>query len=112
MQTTSNFLASALMALLGLASVPLTGCDDPAKGKAKATTTEATSTTSQPATAAPQTTVKYTFDQTASKVQWTGSKVTGKHDGGFGTFKGTVDVGDGVPEKSKVEVSIDTDSIT
>jgi polyisoprenoid-binding protein YceI len=111
MQTTSNCLASGLMALC-LASVPLTGCDDPAQGKARATTTEATSTASQPVTAAPQTAVKYTFDQTASKVEWTGSKVTGKHDGSFGIFKGTVDVVDGLPEKSKVDVSIDADSIT
>jgi polyisoprenoid-binding protein YceI len=111
MQTTSNGLASALMALC-LASVPLTGCDDPAQGKARATTTEATSTASQPATAAPQTAVKYTFDQTASKVEWTGSKVTGKHDGSFGTFKGTIDLVDGAPEKSKVDVSIDADSVT
>ena len=111
MQTTSNFLASALMAL-GMASVSLAGCDDPAKGKTKATTTETTSTTSQPAIAASQTTAKYAFDQTTSKVQWTGSKVTGKHDGSFGAFKGTVDVVDGVPEKSKVDVSIDADSIT
>jgi polyisoprenoid-binding protein YceI len=111
MQTTSHFLASAFLAL-GMASVALTGCEDPAKDKAKATTTETTSTTSQPATAVPRSTVKYTFDQTASKVQWTGSKVTGKHDGGFGTFNGTVDVADGVPEKSKVDVSIDADSLT
>ena len=47
-----------------------------------------------------------------AKPQWTGSKVTGKHDGGFGTFNGTVDVVDGVPEKSKVDVSIDADSLT
>jgi polyisoprenoid-binding protein YceI len=111
MPTTSSFLACALIAL-GMASAPLTGCDDPAQGKAKATTTETTSPANQAATATPQTMVKYTFDQTASKVEWTGSKVTGKHDGGFGSFKGTVDVVDGVPEKSKVDVSIDADSLT
>jgi polyisoprenoid-binding protein YceI len=111
MQTASNFLASTFLAL-GVASLALTGCDDPAKGKAKATTTETTSTTSQAATAASQGTVKYAFDQSASKVQWIGSKVTGKHDGGFGTFKGAVDVVDGAPEKSKVDVSIDSESIT
>lgn len=115
MQTTSNFLASTFLAL-GMASVALTGCDDPAKGKAKATTTEITATTSQAAsqaaTTASQSTVKYAFDQSASKIQLTGSKVTGKHDGGFGAFKGTVDVVDGTPEKSKVDVSIDADSLT
>lgn len=111
MQTSSRWLAGAIVAL-SVASVALTGCDDPSKGKAKATTGEAiTTTTSQSATAA-QGNVKYTFDQAASKVSWVGSKVTGKHDGGFGTFKGTVDVVDGAPEKSKVDVQIDADSLT
>jgi hypothetical protein len=110
MQTTSNVLVTALIAL-GVASVPLTGCDDPANGKPRATTVEPTAT-SQPPTAALQTTVKYTFDQTASKVEWTGSKVTGKHDGSFGIFKGTIDLVDGAPEKSKVDISIDADSVT
>jgi len=56
--------------------------------------------------------VKYGFDQGASKVTWVGSKVTGKHDGGFGAFKGTVDVVDGAPEKSKVNVQIEAESLT
>ncbi len=114
MHSTSNILASAFLAL-GVASIALTGCDDPAKGKAKATTGEAVTTTSQSAVAngsPAQGTVKYTFDQSTSKLSFVGSKVTGKHDGGFNTFKGTVDVADGSPEKSKVDVQIDTDSIT
>ena len=114
MQTTSNVLAGLFLAL-GVASIAVTGCDDPAKGKAKATTGEAVTTTSEPAVAkaaAAQGTVKYAFDQSSSKVEFVGSKVTGKHDGGFGAFKGTVDVVDGAPEKSKVDVQIDTDSIT
>lgn len=111
MNTSSSFLASTFL-LLGMASIALTGCDDPSKGKSKATTGEAiTSTTSQSASAA-LSSVKYTFDQSASKVSWVGSKVSGAHDGGFGTFKGTVDVGDGAPEKSKVDVQIDADSLT
>jgi polyisoprenoid-binding protein YceI len=110
MQISSNFLASALLAF-GMASVALTGCDDPAKGKSKATTGEAVTTTAQSANAA-QSAAKYTFDQSTSKVTFVGSKVTGKHDGGFNTFKGTVDVVDGAPEKSKVTVDIDADSIT
>ena len=109
MQTSSNVLASVFLAL-GVASIAMTGCDDPSKGKAKATTGEAVTTTSQSAVATG--TVKYAFDQSSSKVEFVGSKVTGKHDGGFGTFKGTVDVVDGAPEKSKVDVEIETDSIT
>lgn len=114
MQTSSNFAAAIFLAL-GVASIAMTGCDDPAKGKAKASTSEAVTTTSQSAVAAnaaAQGAVKYAFDQTTSKVSFTGSKVTGKHDGGFNTFNGTVDVVDGAPEKSKVDVQIDADSIT
>lgn len=117
MQTTSSFLATALIAL-GMASISLIGCDDPAKGKPKATTEDTSATsqpaiaTSQPANAAPQAMAKYAFDQTASKLEWTGSKVTGKHDGSFRIFKGTIDLVDGAPEKSKVDVSIDADSVT
>ena len=114
MQSTSNILAGALLAL-GMASVAFAGCDDPAKGKAKATTGEANvAATSQSATssAAPQGNVHYVFDQSASKVSWVGSKVTGKHDGGFATFKGIVDVADGQAEKGKVDVDIDATSLT
>jgi polyisoprenoid-binding protein YceI len=114
MHTSSNWLAGAILSL-SMASVALTGCDDPAKGKSKATAVDpVTTTTSQSAvtTGAAATAVKYGFDQSSSKVTWTGSKVTGKHDGGFGTFKGTVDVVDGAPEKSKVDVQIEADSLT
>jgi polyisoprenoid-binding protein YceI len=114
MQISSNFLAGALLSFT-MASVALTGCDDPAKGKSKASTGEAVTTTAQSANAAgtgSQSAAKYTFDQSTSKVTFVGSKVTGKHDGGFNTFKGTVDVVDGAPEKSKVTVDIDADSIT
>ena len=114
MQHSSRFLAGAVLAL-SMASVALAGCDDPAKGKSHATTTDPVSTTtSQSAfgTVAAQGTVKYGFDQGASKVTWVGSKVTGKHDGGFGAFKGTVDVVDGAPEKSKVDVQIEAESLT
>lgn len=112
MKTTTTFLATAMLAI-GMTSIALTGCNDPAKDKAKATTAEAV-TTSQAAlsSAATASTSKYTFDQTASKVGWVGSKVTGKHEGTFGTFKGTIDVVDATPEKSKVNVEIDADSLT
>lgn len=100
---------------LAVASLVATGCDDPAKGKAKATTGEAVGSAAAPVTAASApgaTTADYKFDNTGSKITWTGSKVTGKHDGGFGDFKGTVHVVDGSPEKSKVDVEIDAASIT
>ncbi|AKV03394.1 Rhodanese-like domain protein [Labilithrix luteola] len=96
---------------LAALSIVATGCDDPAKGKAKATTTEAVGSAAAPVTAASATTADYKFDNNGSKITWTGSKVTGKHDGGFGDFKGTVHLVDGAPEKSSVKVEIDAASI-
>jgi polyisoprenoid-binding protein YceI len=85
-------------------------CDDPAKGKTKATTSEA-----QPVTAAATPTAgakTFTFDAASgSRVDWVGSKVTGKHEGGFRSFKGTIKVDPAAPEKGTVDVEIDTPSL-
>ena len=86
---------SALMRLgrlsvAGLALIALAACDDPAKGKTKAVTTEATATaTAEAKQAATAATVEYSFDQSNSKVEWVGSKVTAKHEGSFKTFEPT-----------------------
>lgn len=98
---------SPRVALLGLALFAV-GCDDPAKGKTKATTGEATNATEVKPGA---NVVRHPFDATNSKVEWTGSKVTAKHDGGFRSFRGAVSLVDGAPEKSSVTVDIDTDSL-
>jgi polyisoprenoid-binding protein YceI len=47
----------------------------------------------------------------ASTIGFTGSKVTGSHEGGFKTFEGTITVGEGGPTVSSVEVTIDTTSL-
>lgn len=106
-----NITIRAAFLGLALTSLAAVGCEDPSKGKSKATTGEAVSTSSQSAVATGAT-AKYTFDQSASKVSWTGSKVTGKHEGGFSRFTGNVDLVDGAPEKSKVTVDIEADSLT
>lgn len=99
-------------ALALVTSLALVGCNnDPAKDKTKVTTTEAQPTTQSAAadTAAAKT---YVFDdETGSKLSWVGAKVTGKHDGGFKNFQGTVKVPGGAVEKGSVEVNIDTTSI-
>ncbi len=106
-----------LLSLSGVALVTLLalGCEDPAKGKAKASTTEAIPTTQSAVTPNSITetagTKTYAFDQSNSKIGFVGSKVTGKHDGGFKTFSGTVKAPEGAPEKGSVEVNIDTKSI-
>ena len=94
----------------GLAVIALAACKDPAEGKARAVTTEATPVVAE-AKAGASDTVKYTFDQTTSKLEWTGSKVTGNHEGGFKTFAGTIVLVDRTLEKSSVTVDIDTDSL-
>jgi hypothetical protein len=84
-----------MVAAVALA-VATTGCDNPADGKAKAKVEEpaatAANTGAKPSDAKPEAdkkaaTVKADFklDAAASKLEWTGSKVTGKHDGGFKT---------------------------
>ncbi len=46
-----------------------------------------------------------------SKVEFTGSKVTGKHDGGFKSIKGIIDLIGDKPETSRVMVDIDMTSV-
>ena len=94
----------------GLAMIALAACEDPAEGKARAVTTEATSIAGEAKLGTTEA-VKYTFDQTTSKIEWTGSKVTGKHEGGFKTFAGAISLVDRTLETSSVTVDIDIDSL-
>ena len=106
----SALLPLGRLSIVSLALLAVAACDDPSKGKSKAVTTEATPNAVEPKGAATGAT-KYEFDQSTSKVEWTGSKVTGKHDGGFRTFSGAVHLVDQTPERSSVSVEIDTNSI-
>ena len=67
------------------------GCNDPTKDKPKAVTGEAVPTAGAAAKPAANA-VTYSFDNTNSKIGFVGSKVTGKHDGSFGAFKGTTKI--------------------
>ena len=109
---------------LGILSLTifLAACEDPAANKTKATTTNSTTntatTTATNSTAnAPSTALetKGTVYKIAagdnSRVEWVGSKVTGKHDGGFRAFTGTIDLVNKKPEESRVAVDIDATSI-
>lgn len=95
-------------ALLGLVvlALGLGACNDPAKDKAKAQTGEA-----QQAQAVAADALKLDIDPATSKVEWIGSKVSAKHEGGFKSFKGTVGLAGSDPEKSSVNVEIDTASL-
>ena len=112
--------------LIGALVLSSAACNtDPAKGKPKATVSEpapaaAPVTTSiqaaQPGTptpaAAAANAAAYAFNETGSSIEFVGAKVTRKHDGKFGTFRGTVQVVDNDPTKSSATVEIDLGSLS
>lgn len=95
------------LACVAVAVAFAAGCGNPADGKAEAEVSEPVA----PAPAADAGTgVTYALTD-ASKIEWTGSKITGKHDGGFRSFVGAIELVDGDPARSRVSIEIDTTSI-
>jgi polyisoprenoid-binding protein YceI len=80
-------------------------CENPAKNKPKATVADPVAETPKAPAAE-----SLALTEANGTVQFTGSKVTGKHDGGWKKFTGSVDLVDGKPEASKVALEIDMDS--
>ena len=95
----------AITILSGLMLVA--ACNDPAADSTKAVTGEAAKVASP---AAPGQGQRYQITPQNSKIQFVGSKVTGKHDGSFGDFSGAIDYA-GSPENSRVSINIKTHSI-
>ena len=95
----------AITILSGL--IFLIACHDPAADTSKATTGEAAHVAS-PAVAQGQ---KYLITPQNSKIEFIGSKVTGRQNGSFGEFSGQIDYA-GTPENSRVSITIKSDSIT
>src|ERR1044071_1154860 len=83
-------------------------CSDPAADKTKAVTGEATQVASPAAAAQGQ---RYLITPQNSKGEFTGSKVTGSHNGSFGDFSGQIDYA-GTPEQSRVNIVMKADSLT
>src|SRR5687767_1068064 len=102
--------------LIGILSTTLffAACQDPAANKPRATTADAT-TNSNAAPAnmatAPKQGEILAINNENSKVSFVGSKVTGKHDGGFNKFTGSINLVNGKPEESSVTVDIDAASV-
>ncbi len=88
----------------------LVACEDPAANKARAVTSNAAPTANSQ-TAAPVKGESLAITPENSKVLFTGSKVTGKHDGGFNKFTGSVNLVNEKPEESRVTVDIETASV-
>ncbi len=105
-----NILRAAALAAVVVGAL---GCEDPAKDKPKATVSDPAPTTT--AAAAPTAVMagseSLKIDPQTSKVEFVGSKVTGKHDGSFPTFSGTIDLVGGKAESSKIKVEIDTKTL-
>jgi polyisoprenoid-binding protein YceI len=87
----------------------LAACDnEPAAGK---TAAEVTAPVTAPATAAPAGAATYAFSQDGSKLAFVGAKITGKHDGDFKVFSGTIIVPEGDVTKGSVSLQVDTTSV-
>lgn len=86
------------------ATVFMVSCENPADKTTSAEVNEAVEKTSDSAVG-----TKYVFTP-ESKIEFTGSKVTGKHDGGFKTFSGHFTVKDGKPVGNDHKVVIDMNS--
>ncbi|HVF46219.1 MAG TPA: YceI family protein [Pyrinomonadaceae bacterium] len=101
-----------------LFSAFLFSCADPAANKPKAQTSVPSNAVDVPAGVPAEKVSDFKTRGTAhaitpelSKVEFTGSKVTGKHDGGFKNFTGVIDLVGNKPETSKVAIDIDTTSV-
>ena len=94
-------------------SIFLAACEDPAANKARALTSAASTPASSTAGAAEPNEKGESLPLTAenSKVLFTGSKVTGKHEGGFNRFSGSINLVNAKPEESGVNVDIETSSV-
>jgi polyisoprenoid-binding protein YceI len=109
MKTTAclHSLSAAGMALF----LAVTACDtDPGKNKSAATIAAPRAITS--GASAVEGTTTYPFSQADSKLTFVGAKVTRKHDGAFGVFKGAIRLVDGSVEKGSVTADVDIGSIS
>lgn len=98
---------SVLLMITAVAMIA-NACSNPAADKSKAVTGEAAQVASPAANAHGQ---KYLITPQNSKIEFTGSQVTGHHDGSFGDFSGQIDYA-GSPEQSHVNIVIKTESLT
>jgi len=97
------FVASCFFALIACNN-------DPAKGKVQAAVSEpAAAPLAMPP--APANGANYAFSQADSSVEFVGAKVTKKHEGKLGAFRGTVQLIENDPTKSSVQVELDLDSV-
>lgn len=89
----------------------LSACEDPAANKFKAQTSEPSNVSVNSNTTMTAAAVSLPITPDNSKIEFVGSKVTGKHDGGFKSFSGAIDLVGDKAESSRVSVQIDMRSV-
>ena len=100
-------MSRRLQILLILTPVVLVAaCSNPASDAPKAVTSDAAPAASQAVAGE-----RYLITPENSDIEFIGAKVTGHHNGSFETFSGEINYA-GQPEKSRVRITIDIDSIT
>ena len=93
-------------ALFMLAAVALAGCGDPAEGVKEAEVAAPVGESAEPAAVAGA--KSYTI-RPDSKIDFTGSKITASHSGGFKTFTGKISVADGnIAPPSSIEIDMNS----
>ncbi len=106
-------MAHRISSLIAFACVAVAACKDPNAGVPRARTTAAPATTpAAPSVASPTGSEHLTFGPPASSVGFTGAKVTGSHNGTFGAFTGTIDFDPANIEGGRIEVNIETSSVS
>ncbi|HEY2963207.1 MAG TPA: YceI family protein [Pyrinomonadaceae bacterium] len=100
-------MRSGVTTLVLAALMLVAACGNPATNKSRAVTGEA----AQVSPSQPVGGQKYLITPQHCKIEFTGSQVTGTHNGSFQKFSGEIDYA-GNPETSRVSVTIETDSLT
>jgi len=106
-------LNTCLLLSLITTGIFFTGCaENPADDVEKAKVEDADKTASAPAAPEPAVEKTVFVFSDSSKIEFTGSKVTGSHDGGFSNFVGKFEVaGDALAPRGRHSVIIDMNSI-
>jgi polyisoprenoid-binding protein YceI len=102
-----NLTRTTFALFTGLSLFAAAACENPAADKPKA----GAAAPAAPA-AAPTGGQALAFSAAGSKIEFVGAKVTGKHDGSFGQFTGTVQLVEKDPTRSQVTVEIDAASLS
>jgi polyisoprenoid-binding protein YceI len=92
------------VAVLALSVSSLVACGGAADSSSPATSPVGSTT-------GPSAKGSYAITPTNSKIEWTGSKTSGHHDGSFASFSGAIEI-PGAIEQGSVSVDIDTNSLT